>query len=227
VAIYLQEIAAIDRGGKEKYLELVRTRWAPFVERTRGAKLLWAGSTIGSTARWPETIVLYELADWDRYAAVCDRMYTDGTDDGELRSLWREALPLRLRSRSRSLVGAPFSPTLNQLRGQGVAGTAFVFTSWRLRAGRHGAFFRALEQRAAEDARRGRDLVGAYEVAFTKDEAYAIWSHRTLADLTAFEACRGKNDWGPAVERWSEHWGFTAPGTPLWPESYGTDVRVW
>ncbi|MGH7856430.1 MAG: hypothetical protein ACREQY_03800, partial [Candidatus Binatia bacterium] len=112
MAIYLQEIAAIDRGGKEKYLELLRTRWVPFAERSRGMKCLWLGSTIGSSARWPETMAIWELADWDRYAEACSRLYTDSTDDEELRELWREASGLRLRSRSETLVGASFSPTL-------------------------------------------------------------------------------------------------------------------
>src|SRR5689334_18071318 len=115
MAIYLQEIAAIDRGGKEPYLESVQTRWAPYAQATRGMRLVWLGSTIGSTAAWPETIALWELRDWPHYAEVVARMYTESRDDAELKAWWREAAKLRLRSRSETLVGAVFSPRLDDL----------------------------------------------------------------------------------------------------------------
>ncbi|MGH7898565.1 MAG: hypothetical protein ACREQQ_11470, partial [Candidatus Binatia bacterium] len=87
----------------------------------------------------------------------------------------------------------------------------------------------ALEREAGREARVGRRLVGAYEEAFTNDRAYAIWAHRTLGDLAAYEESRRRHlkDRRRDLEGWSEHWGFAAPGSPLWPKDYPTDVRIW
>ena len=223
--IYLQEIAAIDRGGKEAYLELLRSRWVPRAEKSRGMRLLWIGSTVGSTARWPETMAVWELRDWDHWAEVCARMYVDDVDDPELASFWKDATKLRSRSMSRTLVAAPFSPTLDRLLAEDVAGTVFVFGSFRVKRGRMTAFFEDLERFAA--ARRGRKLVGAYEVGFEARSAYAIWAHRSLAELAEYESEHAGRSFGGHVETWSERWGFAAPGSPLWPKDYRTDVRIW
>ena len=224
--IYLQEITAIAGGGKEAYLESVRTRWAPYAERTRGMRLVWLGSTIGSTAAWPETIALWELTDWRHYADVCARMYTESTDDIELRSWWLEAAKLRRRSRSRTLVGAPFSPSLDELLAQDVCGTVFAFATLQVEPGAATAVLAAMEQNVAADAARGRRLVGAYEVAYTNDLVHALGAHATLGDLARYEAERSAPRL-PGCVRWSEHWGFASPQSPLWPKTLPADAKIW
>jgi len=225
--IYLQEITAIAGGGKESYLESIRTRWAPYAERTRGMRLAWLGSTIGSTAAWPETIALWELRDWRHYAEVCARMYTESTDDAEMRAWWLEAAKLRRRSRSRTLVAARFSPSLDELIAHDVCGTAFAFATMQVEAGAAAATLEALEQAVAAEAARGRRLVGAYEVAYTNDLVYAIWAHATLGDLARYESELGDAPRLPGCVRWSEHWGFAAPQSPLWPKTLPAGAKIW
>jgi hypothetical protein len=235
MAIYLHETATIEGGGKEGYLEALRTGWVPLAEQTRGMRLLWMGSTIGSTASWPETMALWELRDWDHFGEVCARMYTDHTDDAALADWWRTSFRFRKRAASQVLVGAPFSPTLDRLLGDGVSGTAYGFARYALVPGRTESFLAALERRAAIDARRGRRLVGAYEVAFTNDAAYAIWVHADLVAAGEYQrALPGDaeiRDWERSVQdtlRASrEIWGFATPHCPLWPAGYGTDAKIW
>jgi len=224
--IYLQETASIAGGGKEAYLDSLRTRWAPHAERTRGLRLVWIGSTIGSTAAWPEAISLWELRDWRHYAEVCARMYTESSDDAELKSWWLEAAALRRRVHVRTLVAAGFSPTLDELVARGISGTAFAFATVRVAAGETRAALSAIERRLSDDARQGRRLVGAYEVAFTNDCVYVIWAHATLADLAAYEHARPAHEPIAGVG-WSEHWGFAVPGSPLWPKSVAAGAKVW
>ena len=225
--IVLQEIVAIERGGKEAYLESLRTRWAPYAERTRGMRLLWIGSTIGSTAAWPETMALWELRDWPHYADVCARMYTESTDDAELKSWWLEVSTLRRRSRSQTLVAATFSPSLDGLVSAGVSGTVFAFSTYRVEPGKAAATLRALQARIPDEEARGRRLVGAYEVAFTNDLTYAVWAHGTLADLAAYERARSREQRLDGAVAWSEHWGFATPGSPLWPKRRAAGARIW
>lgn len=235
MAIYLHEASTIDGGGKEGYLEAVRTGWAPYAERTRGMRLVWLGSTIGSTANWPETMALWELRDWEHFADVAGRMYTEHTADATLADWWRASFRFRKRASSQVLIGAPYSPTLDELLAHGVSGTAYGFTRYALVPGTTGAFLEALERRATLDAALGRKLVGAYEVAFTNDAAYAIWAHD---DLVAAGAYRETIAGDPEVRAWErtvremltashEIWGFATPFCPLWPAGYRTDTKIW
>lgn len=235
MAIYLHEIITIDKGGKEGYLETFRSEWVPYAEESRGMKLVWIGSTIGSTAHWPETMAVWELRDWNHYAEVCDRMYTESTGDERLKRWWQDAFRYRERSHTQTLIGASFSPTLNQLLARGVSGTAFAFSSFRVTAGCVDRFLATLEGRVPFDREHGRELVGAYEVAFTNDRAYAIWVHRGLVEITRYEAQVVRD---PRYDEWHrtldgvlkeavEFWGFATPYCPLWPRDYKTETRVW
>lgn len=235
MAIYLHEVSAIDGGGKEGYLEAVRTGWAPYAERTRGMRLVWVGSTIGSTARWPETMTLWELRDWEHFADVCARMYTDHRDEPEQVAWWRESFRFRKRAWSQVLIGAAFSPTLDTLLEGGVSGTAYGFTRYAVQPGKVDAFLPALERRARLDETRGRRLVGAYEVAFTNDAAYAIWVHDDLVAAGEYQRLLPEDAevaaWQRSVQdvltASTEVWGFATPASPLWPASYRTDAKIW
>jgi hypothetical protein len=236
MAIYLHEASTIDRGGKEGYLEALRTGWVPYAEESRGLRLVWAGSTIGSTASWPETMALWELRDWDHFADVCQRMYTEHTDDARLAEWWRGSFRFRTRAHSQVLIGTRFSPTLDELLANDVAGTAYAFTRYGVAPGKLDAFLGALERRVELDAALGRRLVGAYEVAFTNDAAYAIWAFPGLVEAGAYQEAvardAGVRDWERSVEpllaRGSvEVWGFATPWCPLWPKGYRTETRIW
>jgi hypothetical protein len=235
MAIYLHEISTIEGGGKEGYLEALRTGWAPYAERTRGLRLVWAGSTIGSTASWPETMALWELRDWEHFADVCARMYTDHRDEPEQVAWWRESFRFRSRAKSQVLLGADFSPTLDSLLAASVSGTAYAFTRYVTAPGKVDRFLPALERRARLDEARGRRLVGAYEVAFTNDAAYAIWVHGDLVAAGEYQRTLPADEeiaaWQRSVQgvlaASTEVWGFATPATPLWPASYRTDTKVW
>jgi len=235
MAIYLHEITTIDGGGKEGYLEAIRTGWAPYAERSRGMRLVWLGSTIGSTASWPETMALWELRDWDHFADVCGRMYGDHTDDAELAAWWRDSFRFRRRSASQVLVAAEFSPDLDALLAGGVSGTAYGFARYTVVPGKVDAMLAALERRAALDRRRARALVGAYEVAFTNDTAYAIWAHADLVAAGEYQKALPADpelrDWQRSVDgvlvATREVWGFATPHCPLWPPGYRTDTKIW
>ena len=235
MAIYLHETSTIDGGGKEGYLEALRTGWVPYAEQTRGMRLVWMGSTIGSTANWPETMALWELRDWEHFADVCGRMYTDRTDEAPLAEWWRGSFRFRKRAISRVLIGAAFSPTLDTLVAAEVAGTAYGFTRYSLVPGTSEAFLEALARRAALDVKYQRRLVGAYEVAFTNDTAYAIWAHADLVAAGAYQEAVATDgdvrDWQRSVQDMlvasREILGFATPHCPLWPKGYRTDTKIW
>lgn len=234
MAVYLHETSAIEGGGKEGYLEALRT-FAPYAERTRGMRLVWLGSTIGSTATWPETMALWELRNWEHFADVCGRMYTDHRDEPELTGWWRDTFQFRRRAQSQVLLGAAFSPTLDALLERRVAGTAYGFTRYEVVPGRVERFLEALARRAELDAARGRALVGAYEVAFTNDAAYAIWVHEDLVAAGEYqrvlpadaELAAWQRSVGDLLVRSTEIWGFATPYCPLWPAGYRTDTKIW
>ena len=215
--LVVEDVAAIAGGAKEAYLEAVRVKLAPLVERRVGGRLLFLGSTIGSTGAWPEAISLFELDGWEAWGAWTGALAS--TEDAELCSWREECAPLRERSRYRTLVAAPGSPSLADLRRREVEAKAFAFTRYTAAPGR------AREVVAALGNRAGADLVGLWEDAWAEGEVTAVWGHRDLAALTASAARRP--DVGTLTVATSSHWAFSSPGGPLWPRGEATDVPVW
>ena len=143
---------------------------------------------------------------------------------------------VRLVVREGDLVGADEAsaprlfrgePAFDDLLAQGVAGTAFAFSTYRAKPGALAILLDSLGRRVADEESRGRRLVGAYEVAFTNDLAYAIWAHEALADLAGYEQQRTRDERLEGCDGFSEHWGFAVPGSPLWPKGRAGGAKVW
>jgi hypothetical protein len=235
MAIYLQETSTIEGGGKQAFLEGVAKSWAPYAERSRGMRLVFLGSTIGSTALWPETTTLWELRDWQHYAETVDRMYTDDAQDEQLAAYWRASFQHRRLAQTRVLRAAPFSPKLDDLLERGVCGTTLGFESFKVAPGRIDDVLHALEERARIDAPNGRILLAACEVAFTNDAAAAIWVYRGLDECNAYQKLVPSNDalvaWrrsiGDSLVGAWEYWAFSTLESALWPKTHAPGAKVW
>ncbi|MGH7805757.1 MAG: hypothetical protein ACREQJ_15520, partial [Candidatus Binatia bacterium] len=79
----------------------------------------------------------------------------------------------------------------------------------------------------------GRELVGAWQVAWSENEVAALWGHRDLTAIAARSAAapppvaEWKRETSHLVVASAEHWAFSASGGPLWPRGEATDVKVW
>jgi hypothetical protein len=221
--LVVEDVAEIAGGAKEAYLEAVRTKLAPLAERRVGGRLLFLGSTIGSTGAWPEAITLLELDGWEAWGAWTAALASEA--DAEILAWREECAPLRERSRHRTLVGVPGSPALADLRRREVEVKAYAFTRYTAVRGRARELADALAKLAETERGAGRELVGLWEEAFAEGEITAVWGHRDLAALAASAKREGVG--GELVASMFTRWAFSSPGGPLWPRGEATDVKVW
>ncbi len=221
--LVVEDVAAIAGGAKEAYLEAVRVKLAPLVERRVGGRLLFVGSTIGSTGAWPEALSLFELDGWEAWGAWTAALAS--TEDAELCGWREECAPLRERSRHRTLVAAPGSPSLADLRRRAVEAKAYAFTRYTAVRGHTRELAAALAKLAESERGTGRELVGLWEEAWGEGEITAVWGQRDLAALAA--SAQREAFGGALVASSSTHWAFSSPGGPLWPRGEATDVKVW
>ena len=66
--IYLHEIIDIILQGRPKYFHHMTAGWGPTGRAERGMQCVGVWGTLGSTARWPEVINLWEFDGWDAIA---------------------------------------------------------------------------------------------------------------------------------------------------------------
>ena len=95
MAVYIFERIAIIKGGRGKFIDLIRRRWAPQNEAKHGVHMAGLWATAGSTADWPEANVLWEYRDWTHFAQASQAQYPREDKDPFLNELWRQALEWR------------------------------------------------------------------------------------------------------------------------------------
>jgi len=108
--VYIHECIPIEGGGRGKMIEMIRSRWAPHVERVHGVRLVGVWAEVGSTAAWPQVRVQWEMDDWDHFARAQAGQYPMEERDVFVAELWNQALEYRRGGHSSLLRPAPFSP---------------------------------------------------------------------------------------------------------------------
>jgi hypothetical protein len=177
LAVYIHERIDIEGGARGKLIALVRSRWAPHLERAYGVRLVGAWATVGSTGGWPEVRLHWEMDDWAHFARAQAGQFPMEERDVFLGELWNQALEYRLRGQSTLLRAAAFSPDLAAIRAQRIAGDVILHEDVRALPGRLPAYHAALAERFAPLAgKRGMRLLGAYAHALVPDTGLNLWS---------------------------------------------------
>ncbi len=234
MAIHLITRSAIEGGGKQSYLEAVADDFRPIAE-ARGQRLLVLGSTIGSTARWPETTEIWEVEGFTKLGPTVEAMYTDETTDSALAAFWRRSFQYRNRGESLIVVGAAFSPSLDEHLQQGLEAKVFGVEEIRFVPGRRREALQALAERAALDHTRGRRLLLGGEVAFTNQRLVAAWAYADLASCNQYQHAlpidadlqTWRSAWQDTLESSFEYWIYATRATPLWPRAERDGAAIW
>ena len=202
MAVYIHERIEIEGGGRGKLIEMIRSRWAPHLEREHGVRLVGAWATVGSTGSWPEVRVHWEMDDWAHFSRAQHGQYPMEERDVSLAELWNQALEYRQQGHSMLLEPTSFSPDL---------------------AGRP-AYHAALASEFLPLAeQRGLRLLGAYAHALRPSTGLNLWvlrdwDHwRELMEATSGDA--ELRAWNQRLGEWLEDLdGFLVvrpPGTAL------------
>lgn len=221
--LYLHEVVDIVGQGCGAYMEHTAGFHAESAA-DRGLTLLGTWQVVGATGRWPQVVNMWEMLDgWDGWNRLVNAANVKRAGNEALNEWWDEAYQWRTGGFDRLLGAASGSPTLADLRADGVSGEVFVHELAQVRVGAVEEYLADVTtRRAPVMAERNHRLVGAYEVLMSDTEAITIWatdlrSHTDMmrsvnrdADLRASRA--GDRSW--ITSRRSELM-VPHPGSPL------------
>jgi hypothetical protein len=198
--VYIHQRMSILMGQRGAMVEMMRSRWAPHLERRYGVRLAGVWATAGSTGEWPEMRVQWEFDDWDHVARASAGQNPMEERDTYLTELWNQALNFRRGGASMLLRPASFSPDLATIRSGGIAGDVVLCENVRARPGRMAAYHDALEGAyipAGET--RGIQLLGAYTHAIVPNIGLTLW---VLPGWDEWKALM-KESHAPGVQPWN------------------------
>lgn len=221
--LYLHEVVDIVGQGAAPYMG----HTAGFHAETaadRGLTLLGTWQVVGATGRWPQVVNLWEMVDgWEGWERLVRATNVERAGNAELNEWWDQAHQWRTGGFDRLLAGASGSPTLAELRLEGVNGEVFVHEIAEVRVGSVGDYLRAvIDDRVPVMADHGHRLVGAYEVLLSDTEAITVWA----TDLGSHVDLMRKYDVDERLRAWRTEAGswltgrreelmVPHPGTPL------------
>jgi hypothetical protein len=158
-------------------IELLRTRWAPHLERRHGVRLVGVWATVGSTGEWPEVRVHWEMDDWAHFARAHAGQVPMEERDVYLAEISAYALEYRRGGHSMLLVPAPFSPDRAGMAAAGAAPEVILHEDVRARPGLLPAYHEALASEFLPLAEaRGMRLLGAYRHALVPNLGVNVWA---------------------------------------------------
>jgi hypothetical protein len=177
--VYIHEFIDIIGHNRARYMHHMTANWSPIAQEERGQLCFGVWGVVGSTARWPQVVNLWEEDGWDGLAASFGHELSHADlQDPKLARWWAAAAELRSGGFDRLLVPAPWSPTIEELCAAGEAGVAYAQDQVTVEPGRAGEFLeRARDEGGTFYSEFGWRLVGAWETALRHDdEAFVLWS---------------------------------------------------
>jgi len=197
--LYLHEIIDIVGDGQQDYLDTVGER-ARHSEAQGISRLVGTWRVVGSTNRWPRVVNLWEMDGWAHWAETLERQFLPAKKDPALAPWWSKAAQWRSGGFDRILEPAAFSPTVAQLKQQGLRSWVCVHTITRTRAGMAARYVKAIEEEALPALQEeGLSLLGVYSVPMRSDEVVSIWSAGDFQRLCQLYATRQQSR---ALQHW-------------------------
>jgi hypothetical protein len=233
--VYIHELVDITGHNRARYFQHITANWSPIGQEERGQRCFGIWGTVGSTARWPEVLNLWEYDGWDHLAENFRIEFDHPTlQDPSLADWWAAAEGFRRGGFDRILVGTDLAPGIEQLTAQGVRGALYAHELVTTEPGRSGAYLDLVGEHAVTAYQEaGATLVGAFRTALVDDrEAVLLWAFPDWASWGRFEAALDSDDDGP-LARWRAHsrraatstWRFLLVDAPLSPLRTGRQPR--
>jgi hypothetical protein len=202
--VYIHEFVRITGHNRARYFQHITANWSPIGQAERGQRCFGIWGTVGSTARWPEVVNLWEYDGWDHLADNFRIEFDHPTlQDPSLADWWAAAEHLRTGGWDRVLVAADYSPGIDELTADGVRGHLYAHEIYDVNPGESPAVLDLLADLALPAYRAaGAELIGAFRTAMVDDrEVIALWA---FPDWTSWGRFESANDTDPAVRNWRE-----------------------
>ena len=205
MAVYIFERITIIKGGRGKFIDLIRRKWGPQNEAKHGVHMAGLWATAGQTADWPEANVLWEYSDWAHFAEASQNQYPREDKDPYLNELWRQALDWRSGGVSDLLEPSAFSPDRAEREAGGIEAPVVQFERIKTKKGKMAEYHAAIESELVPAAKeRGVELMGAYRHAIRPNEGINLWF---LKDWDHARAVWEAEQDGPQAKEWRRRAG--------------------
>ena len=200
--VYIHELVDILGPNRAKYMHHITANWSPIGQAEREQLCFGIWGTVGSTARWPQVVNMWEHPGWSGMAANFEHEFEHPTlQDPSLASWWNEAASFRSGGFDRLLVPAPWSPTIGDLLADGVRARP-TRTSWcgSRPAPRRTSSRSSRSARSPRTSTSARSSSAAFETAMVDEtECVLLWAFPTWASWGDFEAAQRVD---PLVMAW-------------------------
>jgi hypothetical protein len=176
--VYIHEFVEITGHNRAPYFQHITANWSPIGQADRRQRCFGIWGTVGSTARWPEVINLWEYDDWSHLGFNFQVEFDHPTlQDPALADWWAAASSFRSGGFDRILVAADYSPAIDDLCARGVRGHLYAHEMYRCAPGDAPRLLDALAERAIDAyTAHGAVLIGAFRTAMVDDrEVIALW----------------------------------------------------
>jgi len=202
MAVYIFERIDIVTSGRGKFVDMVRKQWARHAEISFGIRLVGVWATVGSTAAWPETNLLWEMDDWEHFAKAQDAQYPLEAKSAYGHELWRQAFRWRSGGESMLLEGASFSPTVEQIKARNLSGNVILQEYVQTKPGGMDAYHQAVQSEYLPLAEsRGMRLLGAYRHGVAPNKAMNLWAVDGWPQISEIMESEAQH---PGVKQWNQ-----------------------
>jgi hypothetical protein len=177
--VYIHEFIDIIGQNRAKYMYHMTANWSPIGQEERGQLCFGVWGVVGSTARWPQVVNIWEHDGFDGLAASFRHEFTAASlQDPKLATWWAEAAGYRAGGFDRILVPAPWMRTIGEVVADGVSGEVHAHVQVQLRPGAAADYLEVVRDREAELTKRfGWQLSGAWRTAMAGDaECILLWT---------------------------------------------------
>ena len=178
--VYIHELVDVVGTERTRYQHHMTANWVPEVAGLRRQRCFGVFTVVGSTARWPQVLNLWELDSWADLAHDFDlELSGPGHRDPVLATWWERAASFRTGGLDRLLVAHDASPGVEDHQARGGTGAALYVHDvvGVVPGGARAACDAAVGPVAEANAARGLGLVGAFRTALgADDEVVALWS---------------------------------------------------
>jgi hypothetical protein len=205
--LYMHEYIDIIGQNRAKYMHHMTANWNPIGIEERDVLCAGVWGTVGSTARWPETVNLWEAKGFDGFAAsFAHETSSPSLQDPKLEKWWAEAANFRRGGFDRLFLPAPWCPTITELCERGVRGDVYAHETIKVDAWTAPDFLSAVGDVAVPAYEQfGVAITGAYRTAMRDDsEVTLIWAFPTWQAWADFENAWTRTD-GSRLAGWMSH----------------------
>lgn len=202
--IYLHELVNTVPGRSEDYLDSMagfhHDNAAPGGDRDG---ILGLFTVVEATGTWPLGVNIWQKTGWQGQSDALERQFKPRKQDPGLKQWWLTNLHLRTGGFDRILESTDYSRDVAGLRAADVGGKLFLQQIVRIAPGKVEDYLDAFGQEGVPAiAAAGGQLVGAYRVRLSNQEAITLLAFREAADFAGYLEEWHASGEGSALRRW-------------------------